>query len=225
MKSGIVQLQFSQCITKCIVLVGFNRIKTCKHLALCFFKTGECLFGRFGGISDGITDAGVLQFFNTGNNKAHLPGGKLRPRLRFRRKHTDLFNQMVGTGRHQTDFVFRFNRAVNHANEHNDADIVIEPGINNQRLKRSGGIALRSRNTLNDAFENLIDAHAGFRRRFNRVGRIKTDHIFYFFFGFIRISTLQVHLIENRKNFYAELNGGVAVGNGLSLNALCCIND
>ena len=64
-----------------------------------------------------------------------------------------------------------------------------------------------------------------FCRCFNRVGRIQTDHIFDFFFGFIRIGTLQVHLVENRKNFYAKLNGGVAVGYGLRFNALSRVND
>ena len=224
MQCGIVELKFGQSVAKRIVLVGFHRIKTGKHLALGFFKARERFFCRFCGIGHGVADAGVFQLFNAGNDKTYLTGRKLGLGLRLRCKNTDLFNQMVGTCGHQANLVFRFNRAVNNANQHDDADIVVKPRVDDQRLQRSGRIALRCGNTLNYAFENLIDTHAGFCRCFNRVGRIQTDHIFDFFFGLIRIGALQVHLVEHRKNFYTKLNRRVAVGYGLRFNPLSRVN-
>ena len=115
--------------------------------------------------------------------------------LRFGRKHTDLFDKVVGARCHEHDFVFRINGAVDNAHEGNNPDVVIKPTVDNQGLKRRIRIAFRSRNIPHDAFENLIDSHPSFGRTQDGISGIDSDNIFDFFGSGHRVGARQIHLV------------------------------
>src|SRR5659263_470868 len=53
-----------------------------------------------------------------------------------------------------------------------NADIGIEPTVNNHGTQRTRRVAFGRRNARHHGFENFLNPHAGFRRAGNRVGGI-----------------------------------------------------
>ena len=132
---------------------------------------------------------------------------------------------MRGARRHQLNLVLRTDRAVHHAHEHHDADVVVEPGVDDEGLERRLRIALGRGNVAHDALENLVDAETRLRGTGNRIRRIDADHVLDFLGSGNRIRARKVHLVEDRDHGNAEINRGVAVGHCLRLNALRRIDD
>ena len=132
---------------------------------------------------------------------------------------------MIGAGGHQADLVLRTERAVDDAHEHHHADVVVEPGVDDEGLELGVRIALRRRNVAYDALEDVVDAHAGLGRAGNRVRRVDADHVLDFLGGRIGVRALKVHLVEDGEHGHAEVDGGVAVRNRLGLDALRSVDD
>ena len=152
--------------------------------------------------------------------KPTAPGRKLLPRARLRREHADLLDQMRGAARHQQNLVARPQHAVEHANQHDHTDVVVEPRIDDQRLQRRIRVALRRRHALDNALQNLIDTLPGLRADANRVGGIEADHVLDLGRGLVRIRRRQVHLVQHRQHFDAELERRVAIGHRLRFDSL-----
>ena len=75
-----------------------------------------------------------------------------------------------------------------------------------------------------DQLQDVINAHAGFGRARNGISSIDADHILNLGLGVIRISIGQIHLVEHGQNLDAQVQRGVAVGNGLGFHTLGCIH-
>ena len=111
-------------------------------------------------------------------------------------------------------------RTINHAHQHHHADVVVEPGVDDQRLERAVGLAHRRRHLGDNFFQNVLDADAGLGRGAHRVRRLDADNIFDFLADALRLGGRQVDLVQHRHHFHAQLDGGVAVGHGLRFHAL-----
>src|SRR3546814_3507583 len=59
---------------------------------------------------------------------------------------------------------------------------------------------------------------------FRSVGRIDADDVFDFLAGAFRIGRGQVHFVQDGYDLHTQLDGGVAVGNRLGLDALRSID-
>src|SRR3990167_6725449 len=127
---------------------------------------------------------------------------------------------MVSSGRHQTDFILGLESAVEHPHQHDDADIVIKPGIDDERLERCVRIALGWRDTRHYGFQHILHALAGFGRATHRIGRLDTDDVLDFLDHPLRIGGWEIDFVQHRHYLYALLDGGIAVCDALCLHAL-----
>ena len=127
---------------------------------------------------------------------------------------------MRGLGAHQQDAVLWLERAFHHPHQHDDAHIVIEPGIDDQRPQRRGRIALRRGHAGDDRFQDVGDVLAGLRARADRIARGDTDHVLDLLDRLRRVGGGEVDLVQHRNHFHALLDGGVAVRHRLRLDAL-----
>src|SRR6185503_8134921 len=110
------------------------------------------------------------------------------------------------------------------AHQHNHAAIGIEPGIEDERLELSLGMALRRMYALHDGFEDIRHTLAGFRAYGNRITRVESNRAFNHFLGATDIGAGQVDFVDERNDFQSMFDGQGGICQGLSLHALRCIN-
>ena len=123
-------------------------------------------------------------------------------------------------GRHHADLVVDLERAVEDAHQRDDADVVVEPGVDDQRLQRRVRIALGLRNAFDELLDQLLDALAGLAGDLERVVGRDADDLLDLLDDARGIGRRQVDLVDDRHDFETELGGGVAVGDALRLDAL-----
>ena len=92
--------------------------------------------------------------------KPTSPGAEFARGNGLRREAAELVDQVRAARRHDADLVVHLQRAVDDAHQRDDADVVVEPGIDDQRLQRRLGIALRLRNAFDELLDQLFDALA-----------------------------------------------------------------
>ena len=56
---------------------------------------------------------------------------------RLGRKAAQLVDLVAAAGRHHADLLAQLHHAVDHAHQRHDADVVVEPGVDDERLQRS----------------------------------------------------------------------------------------
>ncbi len=152
--------------------------------------------------------------------KPTSPAARLSLQTRFRREYADLLAQMLRRGRHQQYAVLRPQFAVDHPHQHHDADIIVEPRIDDQRLERGRGIAARRRNARNHRFEYVLHALARLGARAHGFLRGNADDVFDLRDDPLGLRRRQVDLVDHRHDFDALLGRGVAIGDGLRFDAL-----
>jgi len=121
---------------------------------------------------------------------------------------------------HQQDLVAWLEHPVEDAYQHHDADIVVEPRVDDQRLQ---GILCRTRgrrDARDDGFDDVGHALAGLRARTDRVLRVDADHVLDLFDRALGIGRGQIDLVEHRHDFHAQFDRGVAIGHRLRLDPL-----
>ena len=153
--------------------------------------------------------------------KPTSPADRLSFALRLRREHADLLAQVARAGAHQLDPVLGPQRAVDHAHQHHHADVVVEPGIDDQRLERAPRASPRGAGTR-AITASRMSAHAlaGLGADAQRVLRRDADHVLDLLDRVLGIGRRQVDLVQHRDHLDALLGRGVAVGHGLRLDAL-----
>ncbi len=127
---------------------------------------------------------------------------------------------MRPTGRHDPDLVAGLDAAVDDANEGDDADVVVEPGVDDQRLQRRLGIALRRGDAFDEALDQLLDALARLAGDLECVLGRNADDFLDFLDDARRIRRRQVDLVDDRHDFETELGGRVAVRHALGFDTL-----
>ncbi len=220
MQRRVVELQFGQRIAQRFVLIRLDREQAREYLGLRFLEARQRHRGRLGGERDRVADVRIAQLLDAGDHEAHGAGRELPACARLRREHADLLDQMRGAARHQQNLVARSKYAIEHAHQHDHADVVVEPGVDDQRLQRRVRISLRCGDALDDAFQNLVDALPRFRADAKRVGGIDPDDVLDLGGCFVGICRGQIHLVQHRQHFDAELERGVAVGHRLCFDSL-----
>ena len=110
--------------------------------------------------------------------------------------------------------------AVDHAHQRHHADIVVEPGIHDQRLHRRLRVALRRRDAGNDRLEQLRYALAGLGADAHGVLGVDADDLLDLGHDALGIGRRQVDLVDDRQHLEALLDRGVAIGDALRLDAL-----
>src|SRR5207247_11315956 len=100
------------------------------------------------GVVDRIADAGISEALDSGHHVADLAG--CQP-LRFDplgREDADFLDLEHVAATHHADLHARLDRAVTHTRQDRHALVILEPGIEHERLERPPGIARRRRDAL-----------------------------------------------------------------------------
>ncbi|MDR8793368.1 hypothetical protein FEP87_05596 [Burkholderia multivorans] len=221
----VVELQLLERFAQRVVLVRLDRIEAREHLRLHFLEARQRLGRGLRRMRDRIADLRGRQFLDAGDDEAHLPRRQRFQIARLRREHADVLDRVLRAGRHQLDLVLRTQRAVHDAHEHHDADVVVEPGVDDQRLQRRGRIALRRRHLRDQRLEHVLDAEARLRAAARGVGRVDADHVLDLGDRVLGVRGRQVDLVQHRHDLDAELDRRVAVRDRLRFDALACIDD
>ena len=75
-EAGVVELEFSQRLAQCAVLVGFDGVEAGEDHGLDVFKAGEGFGGGVGGVGDGIADLGVGHILDCCDEEADFARGE-----------------------------------------------------------------------------------------------------------------------------------------------------
>ena len=115
--------------------------------------------------------------------------------------------------------------AIDHAHQHDDTHIGVEPRIDDHGAQWRVGLATRRRHLGDDLLQHVVDAHARLGRDGDGIGCIDADHVLDLGLGVVRIGLRQIHLVEHWQHLDAQIERGVAVGHRLRFNTLRGIDD
>ena len=118
------------------------------------------------------------------------------------------------------DFLLERDPAIHNPHQRNDADEVVEPGIDDQRLERPVWIAFRRRDMRDDRFQQIGHRQSGLGADPQRLAGVQPDDVADLARHPLRVGGRQVDLVEHRQDFEPLLDGGVAVGDTLRLDTL-----
>ena len=228
---GVVELELLQAVAQRVVLVRLHRVEAGEHLRLDLLEAGQRLGGGEGGATgaglherDRVAHLGRLQFLDAGDDVADLARLQRLARHVRGREHAELVRLVGGLGGHQLDAVALGEAAVHHAHKHHHADVAVEPAVDDHRAQRGAGVAARRRNARDDRLQDLVDAQARLGGARDRVARVDADHVLDLLLRALGVGLRQVHLVQDRHDFHAEVERRVAVGHRLRFHALARID-
>ncbi|MNZ36217.1 hypothetical protein D3C78_536310 [compost metagenome] len=216
----IVEGELLQRLAEVFEVVGADREQAGVHLRLNALEAWQHVDVRRRAQGQGVAHWRTVNVLDAGDDEAYFTGLQVNGRGVFRVEYTDAVHQVDLAGGLDQDLVALLHAAVAHAHQGDNAQVVVEPGVDDQRLQRIFVVAGRCRNGGDQALEHCVDAQAGLGRALDRVGGIDADDFFDFFFDAVRIGLWQVDLVQHRHHFQALFDRRVAVGNRLRFNAL-----
>src|SRR3989344_1723754 len=217
---GIVKLKLRQCVAKGLVFRGFHRIQPGEHARLDLLETGQRLVRRTIHVRDSVTDARAAYVLDAGDDITHFAGTQLFHRFALRGENADLLDEVIALHRHETDFLLGFQASVDDAHQRYRAQIVVEPGINDQRLERGIGPALRHGNAPDNGLQDIRHAFTGLGTGANGVLGVDADDVLDFVDRARGIGGRKIDLVQYRQEFQIKLSGGVTARHRLRLHAL-----
>ena len=114
--------------------------------------------------------------------------------------------------------------AVLHADQDHDAEILVVPAIDQQRLQRRGAVALGRRQAVHQRLQHALDVEAGLGADLHRVGGVQADHVLDLLLHPLGLGGRQVDLVEDRDDLVVGLDRLVDVGERLRLDALAGVH-
>ncbi len=163
-KGGVVELELFQSIPQQRVLVRVDRIDAGKNHRLDLFKAGQGVGGGARVLGDGVADARIGNVLDGSDKESDFASGQLVDLDRLRGEHAHRLDVEDLVVPHEANLHALAHAPVNDAREHDHAAIRVEPGVENQRLERRLGIALRGRQAGHDRFQNVGNALPRLRR-------------------------------------------------------------
>jgi hypothetical protein len=140
-------------------------------------------------------------------------------------RHADLVRIVHHAGVEELHFITLADGAVHYAEIRDDATEGIEYAVENERLQRCCGIAFRRWHALNNGFQQLVHAQAGFAAGTEDVLQLAADEVHDLVLHLLRVGAGQVHLVQHGNDLQVVLQGQVEVADGLRLNALGGVHD
>ena len=172
-----------------------------------------------------VADAHVAEVLDVRDEVADLAGPELAAARHLGREAADL-DRLVGLlGAHHVDELALADRAVDHAQVHDDAAVLVVLGVEDQRAQRVVGLALGRRDLLDDLVEQLGHAEARLRAHAERDRGVDADRVLDLFLDHIGPRVGQVDLVDDRQDLEVALDGEVGVGDGLGLDALAGVDE
>ncbi len=161
-----------------------------------------------------------MDVFDAGDDEAHFTGFEICCGGVLGREdaHTvDLVDFAGGFYQHLVAFL---DAPVAYPHQRYHTQIIIEPGIDDQRLQWRLDLTGWRRDDLNQTLEHVFDTHTALGAARDGIGGIDADDVLDLFLDALRLGLGQVHLIQDRHDLKTLLDGGVAVGDRLRLDTL-----
>ncbi len=136
------------------------------------------------------------------------------------REHADAVRRVAAPGGHHLHLVAALDDAVDHPDQGHDADVGVEPGIDDQGLQRRVRIAHRRRDARHQGLEQVRDALPRLGADPQGILRLEADDLLDLVDHPLRLRRRQIDLVEHRQDLQPLLDGRVAVGHALGLDAL-----
>src|SRR5690606_13447219 len=201
-------------------VVRTGREHTGVSLGLDLLETSQRRHFGGTGVSDGIAHGRAVNVFDTGNDETYLTRFQFFQLGQFGAEHSHTVNNLYLADRLGDDLVFETQRALHNPHQRHNAEVIVKPGVDDQRLQGGIHITHLRRYQTDQLLQYVFHPHAGLGAAAHRLGGVNTNNVFDFLSDPLRFCLGQVHLVENRNNLQSLFDGGVTVGYRLSLNTL-----
>ena len=138
----------------------------------------------------------------------------------FRREDSDVVDGADPADAFGDDLVTRADAAVEYPHERDDAEEVVEPGVDDQRLERRLRGTVRGRDACHEGLQERCHARAGLGADAQDPGGIDADDVLDLRRYARGIRLREIDLVEHRQDFEALVDRGIAIGDRLRLDAL-----
>ena len=137
----VVQLQLLERVAQLRVVVGVRREEPGEHHRLHVLVARQRLGGRppLGG--ERVADAQLRDLLEAGDHVADLARGQRLERPHRRRHRADLLRLEARAERHRAQLLARMERAVDDADERDDAAVLVVRRVEDERARRRVGLA------------------------------------------------------------------------------------
>ena len=225
MQCRVVELELVEGLAQRRIVLGIDRKQAGKDARLDFLESRQRMRGGIGIEGQGVADRRAMDFLDRRCDPAHFAAAELVLDQALGREHADLIDFVPASGRHHQDLVLRLDLALHDAHQRNDAEVVVEPRIDDQGLQLVGIPRPRRRNAGDDRLEYIDDVEAGLGADRDRIFGVDADDGLDFVLGPLDIGGRQIDLVQHRDHGQALLDRGIAVGDRLRFDALCRIDD
>ena len=216
----VVEAQFGERVAEFLVILRVDREQPGKHPRLDLLEPGERCRRRPVLQRDGVADGRAVDLLDACDHEAHIAGGELPFHHRLGRKAPEPVDQVAAAGGHHADPVAALEAAVHHPHQRHDADVIVEPRVDDQRLQRRIQRAAGRGNAPDEGLQKLRHPLAGLGAHPRRIGGLDADDLLDFAGHTVGIGRGQVDLVDDRQHLQALFGGGVAVGDTLRLDTL-----
>ncbi len=221
---AVVQPELLEGVPEVVELVRVDGIETAEHHRLGLTVSLQYVAGGTGRLGDGLTRPGLADVLDTGDEIADLTGTERGDGGVVGAPHPHLEGVVGGSGMHEPQSGSRCQVAVHHPQRADHAPILIEVGVEDERLERLVGVAHGRRDPLDDGIEELGDALAGLGRDAQDLIGGEPEHGFDLLGIGVGIRSGEIDLVEARHDLEVVLQREVAVGKGLGLDALAGVD-
>ena len=165
-------------------------------------------------------ESGLGHVLHAGDQIANLARSQLVDRLRLRPPNPDLVGIPIGAGLHEPDLGPRPQPPVHHPHRADHAPVLVEVGVEDQRLERAVGVADRGRSASHHGIEQLPHAFAGLGADMQQIGGRDAQHLLDLLRPALGLGRGQIDLVQGGHHLQLVLHGQVAVGQRLGFDAL-----
>lgn len=116
-----------------------------------------------------------MDVLDTSDDEAYFAGFQINGRSMLGVEYTDAVHQVDLAGGLDQDLVALLYTAVAHAYQGNNAQVVVEPGVDDQRLQRIFVVAGGGGNGFYQALKHFVDTQAGLGAALDGVGGVNAD--------------------------------------------------
>ncbi len=134
MQRRIIEFQFFECFAELLIVVGAHGEQSRKDSRLHLL---EALERRLGGVvfqGNGVADRRPVDFLDAGDDESDFPRIQGLPGHRLGRESAELVHLVTAAGGHDADLGAGVQRTIHHPYQRDDPHVVVEPGIDDQRL-------------------------------------------------------------------------------------------
>ena len=177
------------------------------------------------GVHQRVAHGRAADVLDAGDDIADFPGRKHRPHRRLGRERADIVHHVAASQRLHDDLVALSDLSLHHPHQRDDAEVVVEPGVDDERLERCLTITFRRWDLADQPLEQLRHALPRLGADADHVVRGQTDDLLDLLGDPFRLGLGQIDLVQHGQHLEALLDRGVAVGHRLSLHPLSRVHD